>query len=343
MTPSGAYIFGCSGPDLSQAERAFFKTAQPWGFILFARNIETPEQVRRLTRDLRAAVGWHAPVLVDQEGGRVQRLTPPHWSQFLPPMEQIARSGPDGAARALFVRMRLIADELCGIGIDVNCAPMADIASSATHPFLRNRCYGSDPVQVAVNARAAAQGLLAGGVLPVLKHIPGHGRASVDSHLETPVVEGDLVALAPDFAPFAALADLPLAMTGHLVFPALDPGVPATSSPVIIGMIRKMIGFDGLLMTDDISMQALTGSVAERSVASLEAGCDIVLHCNGVMNEMQQIAGACGSLAGSGAERAQRALAQRVAPEPMDRPALEAELAALIGIALDGAAVNGAA
>lgn len=336
MTRIGATILGCEGLRLSPDERAFFADAAPWGFILFARNVDTPEQLRRLTGDLREAVGRQAPVFIDQEGGRVQRLRPPHWRDWLAPLAQMTRAG-TGALRAMELRYRIIAAELHAVGIDANCAPMADIADAQTHPFLQNRCYGFDVDTVVGAARAAARGLLAGGVLPVLKHIPGHGRATVDSHLDLPVVSDSAEVLHQrDFAAFRALADLPMAMTAHIVFPAIDAGAPATCSPRMIGLIRQDIGFDGLLMSDDVSMQALRGSLAERSALSIAAGCDVVLHCNGQRAEMEQVVASAGVLTQDAARRAQAALACRHAPEPADIAALEAELAALLAGGGDG-------
>nr|WP_249139093.1 glycoside hydrolase family 3 protein [Actibacterium sp. MT2.3-13A] len=323
-------MLGCSGPWLTPDEAAFFAEAQPLGFILFARNIEGPDQLRRLTGDLRAAVGRDAPILIDQEGGRVQRLTPPHWRRYLPPLDQVRAAGPDKAARSMWLRARLIAEELRAVGLDVNCTPCADIARPETHPFLLNRCYGFDAETVAQIARAVADGSAEGGVQSVLKHIPGHGRAQVDSHLDLPRVSAPRAALAEDFAPFRALNDLPFAMTAHIVYDAIDPDLPATLSPAMIALIRDEIGFDGVLMTDDISMQALSGGIAEICSASLAAGCDTVLHCNGDLSEMQQVAAACGPLSDAARARAEAALAQRRAPVPVDIAALEAELEALV-------------
>ncbi len=326
---AGAAIFGCRGPRLTPDERRFFAEAQPWGFILFARNIETPDQVRRLTAGLRAAVGRDAPVLIDQEGGRVQRMGPPHWREWLPPLDQMrAASDPE---RAMRLRYRLIADELRGIGIDSNCAPCCDIARHDTHPVLRNRCYGTDAAGVARIARVVADGLLAGGVLPVMKHIPGHGRALVDSHLSLPRVSEPAETLREtDFAPFRALADLPMAMSAHVVFEALDAARPATTSKRVIGTIRGEIGFGGLLMTDDISMQALDGALGARAAAALAAGCDLVLHCSGDMDAMQAVAAAAGALSGAPLARAEAALAARRDPDPIDIAAAEAEFSGLL-------------
>jgi beta-N-acetylhexosaminidase len=335
MARTAAAIFGCAGPALPADEAAFFAEAQPWGFILFARNVEDPEQLRRLTGDLREAVGRAAPILIDQEGGRVQRMRAPHWREWLPALEQCRRAS--DAPRAMELRARLIAEELRGVGIDVNCFPNCDIAEPETHRILRNRCYGADPDTVVTIARAAVRGLAGGGVLPVMKHMPGHGRARVDSHLALPQVSEDAEALHDwDFAPFRALADLPLAMTAHIVFDAIDPLHPATTSPVMQRLIREDIGFDGLLMTDDISMQALSGDMAARSRAARAAGCDIVLHCNGERAEMEQVLTAAGDLEGAALARAEAALAARPDVQPIDIAEAEAELEALLNGRTDG-------
>jgi len=302
-----ACILGCAGPDLGRDEARALARADPWGFIVFARNVDTPARLARLTADLRAAVGRNAPVLVDQEGGRVARLGPPHWRAWPPPLEAAA----EGPA-ALRARYATIAAELRAVGIDTDCAPLADIAGPATHPFLRNRCLGTSAAAVAQTARAVAEGLMAGGVLPVLKHLPGHGRAATDSHAALPRVAAPAAALAAtDFAPFAALADLPLGMTAHVVYDSIDPDRPATLSPRVIAMIRTEIGFDGLLMTDDISMGALSGPLGARAAAAIAAGCDVVLHCNGDSAEAAAVAEAAGRLSPAAAARAARALALR--------------------------------
>jgi beta-N-acetylhexosaminidase len=330
MAAPGAAIFGCAGPALGPDERAFFREADPWGFILFSRNIEDAAQLRRLTADLRAAVGRDAPVLIDQEGGRVARLRPPLARDWAPPLDAVAGLPEAAAARLLWLRYRLIAEELRGLGIDTNCAPLADIAGPATHPVLLNRCYGHDAARVVRLARAVAEGLAAGGVLPVLKHIPGHGRASADSHLELPRVEAPRAELdASDFAAFRALADLPLAMTAHVVFAAIDAGAPATLSPPVIGVVRNEIGFRGLLMTDDLSMHALSGSFAERTRRALAAGCDLILHCNGERAEMAAIAAEAGRLPPAAAAAAEAALALRAQRQPADLARLAAEHADL--------------
>ncbi|MES2846306.1 MAG: glycoside hydrolase family 3 N-terminal domain-containing protein [Pseudomonadota bacterium] len=327
---TGAAIFGCAGPVLLPDEVAFFRDADPFGFILFARNVETPEQVRRLTGDLRAAVGRDAPILVDQEGGRVQRLRAPHWREWLPPLDMVAQAG-DNAVRAMALRYRIIAAELRAVGIDANCAPCADVVTEATHPFLRNRCYGSDPLQVAIIARAVAEAHLQGGVLPVIKHLPGHGRANADTHHDLPTVTVDRATLAAtDFAPFRALNDLPLAMTAHIIFAAYDADHPATQSPAMIRVIRDEIGFGGLLMTDDLNMQALSGSLAERTLRSIRAGCDLALHCKGDLAEMQAVAQAAGPMVPATLERAKAASLHRLTPDPVDIATLEDDLSALV-------------
>lgn len=325
-----AAIFGPQGPEITAWEQGFFRETQPFGFILFARNIDTPDQLRRLTYSLREAVQRDAPILIDQEGGRVQRMRSPHWREYLPALDQMDRA--DDPIRAQWVRNRLIAAELQDVGIDANCAPLADIAEAATHPVLQNRLYGRDVETVIAAARACAEAHLAGGVLPVLKHIPGHGRATMDSHLQLPQVDAPRAALeARDFATFRALNDLPLGMSAHIVFSDIDPRAPATISPEMIKMIRDQIGFDGLLMTDDVSMEALSGTLAERSEAAIRAGCDVILHCNGQQPEMQAVAAAAGAMSALATARANRALAMRKTPAKIDIPALEAELTRHLG------------
>lgn len=324
-----AAIFGPNGPEITAWERSFFRETQPFGFILFARNIDTPDQLRKLTAQLRDTVDHAAPILIDQEGGRVQRMSAPHWRMYLPALDQMRKAR--DPMRAQWLRNRLIAAELIGVGVDANCAPLADIAEPATHPFLQNRLYGADAATVTQAARICADALMAGGVLPVLKHIPGHGRATSDSHLALPLVDVPHAALsARDFAPFKALNDLAMGMTAHIVFADIDPANPATTSARMMGLIRQEIGFDGLLMTDDISMQALSGSIADRSAASLAAGCDVILHCNGDAVEMQAVANAAGDMRNAATVRANRVFAARKTPENIDIPQLEEELEALL-------------
>ena len=325
-----AAIFGPAGPEITPWERAFFRDAAPHGFIVFARNIETPEQIRKLTADLRETVGRNAPILIDQEGGRVQRMRAPHWREYLHALDQMERAR--NPMRAQWIRTRLIAAELSNVGIDANCAPLADIAEDATHPFLQNRLYGRDVATVIEAARICASAHLAGGVLPVLKHIPGHGRATIDSHLNLPTVHAPRAELnAQDFAPFKALNDIAMGMSAHIVFSDIDPDAPATTSPKMMQVIRNDIGFDGLLMTDDLSMEALSGTVAERAAAAIRAGCDIILHCNGDPDEMHSVAAAAGEMTKQAITRANRALDQRKPPANIDIPQLEAELKALLG------------
>ena len=329
MIPN-ATILGPLSQSLTDWEQGFFRDVSPWGFIVFARNIGNPDQVKRLTGDLREAVGRDAPILIDQEGGRVQRMRSPHWREYLPALDQMERAS--DPIRAHWVRNRLIAAELYDIGIDANCAPLADIAEDTTHPFLQNRLYGRDVETVVAAARACADAHLAGGVLPVLKHIPGHGRAATDSHLNLPTVTAKRAELEVwDFAPFAALNDIGMGMSAHIVFADIDPTGPATTSPKMMDVIRNDIGFGGLLMTDDLSMEALSGTVVERATASIAAGCDIILHCNGDAAEMEAVAQAAGDMSPVAQTRADRALAQRKAPTKIDIPQLEAELAALLG------------
>jgi beta-N-acetylhexosaminidase len=326
-----AVISGCEGPSLTPDEATFFAETNPMGFILFARNIENPVQLSRLTADLRAAVGRDAMILVDQEGGRVQRLRAPHWREWLAPLDQVSRTCPGGMERAIWLRYRLIAAELRAVGIDANCAPTADIAGPNTHPFLKNRCFGEEPSTVIRAARACAEGLLAGGVLPVMKHLPGHGRTIVDSHHDLPTATATAAELnATDFAPFHALADLPIGMTAHIVLSAYDAENPATSSPAVIGVIRNVIGFSGLLLSDDLSMQALSGTLAERAGRAIAAGCDIALHCNGSLAEKALVARAAGQMTAAARARAAMALSRRIDPAAIDAKALLAELEALL-------------
>jgi beta-N-acetylhexosaminidase len=325
--PVSAFICGCAGPSLSAWERRFFREAQPWGLILFKRNVENPAQLTALTSSFREAVGRRdAPVLVDQEGGRVQRLGPPHWPVYPSAASYLAAGSVEGAAKVVRLTAQLMAHDLLAVGINVDCLPVLDITYSDSHRVIGDRSYGSDPAAIAQLGRAAADGLLAAGVLPVMKHLPGHGRARCDSHLELPVVDAPLQDLeAADFAPFIANADLPIGMSAHVVYPALDAERPATISPIIIEeIIRKRIGFEGLLVSDDLSMQALSGTLGERAEAALSAGIDVVLHCNGEQDGMQEIAGVTPPLAGRALERAEAALA-RLRPPAADFDPVDAQ------------------
>jgi len=318
-----AFICGVSGLELTGTERGFLREADPWGLILFKRNVESPEQVRRLVASFRERVGRdEAPVLIDQEGGRVQRLGPPHWPSYPPGREYgrlYDRDRPRGLAAARLAA-RLIAADLTALGISVDCLPVADVPVTGSNEVIGDRAYGLSAPKVAAIAGAIAEGLRAGGILPVVKHIPGHGRATVDTHAGLPTVAADRATLEQtDFAAFRALNHLPLAMTAHIVFSAIDPVAPATISATIVGdVIRGFVGFDGVLMTDDISMGALAGTMAARVRASIAAGCDIVLHCNGRADEMQSIAAEVPALDGEARRRAASALAGRRPPEPTD-------------------------
>jgi beta-N-acetylhexosaminidase len=320
-----AFIVGIAGTVLTDRERAFFRDAQPWGLILFKRNVKTPDQVRRLTDAFRAAVGRaDAPVLVDQEGGRVQRLGPPHWPAYPCAAEYGRLYDRDAQAGLAAARLgaRLIAADLAAVGVDVDCWPLADVPVAGADAVIGDRAFGTDADKVAAIAAAVAEGLREGGVLPVVKHIPGHGRAMADSHRELPVVTADRASLeASDFRAFRALAGLPLAMTAHVVFTAIDPVTPATTSVTMVReVIRGSIGFQGVLMSDDISMEAMTGAMRARSRAAIDAGCDVVLHCNGRFDEMCAVAEAVPPLAGAAGRRAAAALAWR-------RPGPEIDLA----------------
>ncbi len=336
-------IYGCGGLILSADERAFFRELRPWGFILFGRNVQTPDQIRTLVRSLRETVGdASAPVLIDQEGGRVARLKPPHWHE----RPAAARFGalhvknPEAAREATYLGARLIAHDLAGLGINVDCLPVLDVPVAGAHDIIGDRAFAHDPSTVIDLGRAQIEGLMEGGVLPVMKHIPGHGRAGADSHLALPRVEAGIEELsASDFVTFRSLDLCPMAMTAHVVYDSIDPQRPATTSPKVIrDVIRGEIGFDGLLMSDDLSMQALDGPLDVRARAALFAGCDVVLHCNGKMDEMKLVASETKILEGLPLKRAEAALAHLVQPDilgrdPFNPVAAEARLAELLAMA----------
>jgi beta-N-acetylhexosaminidase len=317
-----AFISGLAGLTLTANERSFLRETQPWGLILFKRNISDPRQVTEIVESFRDAVGWQAPVLVDQEGGRVQRLGPPHWPVYPPGVRygELYDRDPASGLAAARLAGHLIAADLAALGIDVDCLPIADVPVPGADAVIGDRAYGTEPGKVAAIAAAVAQGLQAGGVLPVLKHLPGHGRATADSHHRLPVVDTSRATLeATDFAAFRPLAGLPLGMTAHVVFSAIDAIAPATTSVTMVQeVIRGFIGFRGLLMSDDVSMNALSGTIAERSRAALAAGCDVVLHCNGNLEEMVAVATVAPELSGEAARRAEAALAARTAPDEFD-------------------------
>lgn len=327
-----ALVLGCEGTVLTTTERDFFRDANPLGFILFRRNVDNPDQVRALVDSLRDAVGRHAPILIDQEGGRVARLRGPHWPE-LPAARAVGDlTDPEKAARAAWVHGRLLAAMLADLGIDVDCAPVADVPVPGAHDVIGDRAFAMDPSTVAALAASQAAGLLAGGVLPIVKHIPGHGRAFADSHKELPVVTTARAELeAWDFAPFKALSHLPAAMVAHVVYTDIDADRPSSISPTVIGeIVRGHIGFDGLLFSDDLSMQALSGTLGQRTAAVLAAGCDVALHCNGQRTEMLDVVAHARALDAAGLRRWSAASALVAAAPPTDINALRAEFDRLL-------------
>ena len=338
QTLHSAFITGCEGLTLTTDEAAFVRDHRPAGLILFARNCDTHDQVRRLTDAYRTAIGEQdVLVLIDQEGGRVQRLKPPHW-RALPPASAFGAlytKDPKRGLDAARLAARVAAQELAALGISMNCAPVLDLPSPGAHDIIGDRAYGTEVAAVVALARAVAGGLIAGGVLPVIKHIPGHGRATADSHLELPVVSASAQDLRTyDFAPFHALADLPAAMTAHVVYTALDPKEPATTSLTVVqDVIRGEIGFDGLLMSDDLGMKALAGTMQQRTERSLFAGCDVVLHCNGNLSEMRDVASAAGPLEAAASLRLAKCLALLGGNQPFDLAEAEAHLADAFALA----------
>lgn len=319
MTP---LFLGLAGTELSDAERSFFGGLDPAGYILFKRNVADPGQLRALTDSLRALAGRDdLPILIDQEGGRVARMQPPHWPAF-PKGELFDRLydlAPMTAIEAARHNAQALGVLLGEAGINVDCLPLLDVRQPGAHDIIGDRALGSEPLRVAAMGRAVIEGLRAGGAVGVVKHVPGHGRAMADSHVELPVVDADLQALETDLAPFIALNDAPMAMTAHVVYRAWDPEQCATlSAKVIAEVIRGRIGFDGLLMSDDLGMHALSGSFAERATGVLAAGCDIVLHCSGAMDEMEAIAGAVGAIDTKARERLDRAMASVAAGRPAE-------------------------
>ena len=329
-------IYGLAGLVLSAEENAFFREVQPWGFILFARNIADPAQVRALVSSLRETVGdARAPVLIDQEGGRVARLKPPHW-HARPPGARFGEAygvSAESAREATYLNARLIAHDLSSLGINVDCLPVLDVPATGAHDVIGDRAFAADPAVIIDLGRAQIEGLLEGGVLPVMKHIPGHGRAEADSHFHLPRVTAGAEELsAVDFVTFRSLDTCPMAMTAHVVYDSIDPQRPATTSPKVIrDVIRGEIGFDGLLMSDDLSMKALDGPLNVRAKAALFAGCDVVLHCNGDMNEMKDVAAEAGVLEGAALRRANQALSLLLEPRDFDPAAAEARVTSLLG------------
>lgn len=336
-----SFICGVSGTSLTHEEKEFLARERPYGVILFARNVESPAQVKALCAEIKTALNHpYAEILVDQEGGRVARLKPPHWRKY--PTAQALAERSD-AARAVYVNARLIAEELRNVGITMDCAPVADVLAPECHKIIGDRAFGDTAVQVATLARVQAEALMDGGILPIVKHIPGHGRATMDSHETLPVVNASLKELeTSDFVPFQVLNDMPLAMTAHILYPALDAKDCATFSPIVMRYIRDEIGFDGLIMSDDLSMKALGGSFAERTERSLAAGCDLVLHGNGALvgepvrdlfGEVKQVAAASTPMSEASLARAKRAASQRRAPKPAEEANLLAEWQQLLAVA----------
>ncbi len=330
-----AIVFGVGGENLTFDERRLFREADPLGFILFRRNCRTPEQVTALVADLRATVDRNdAPVLIDQEGGRVQRLGPPQWrgAPAAARFGALFRIDPIAAAEAVRLNARLIADDLAALGVSHDCAPLLDVPQPDADAIIGDRAFAADPACVARLGLVFAEALLDGGVLPIVKHVPGHGRATADSHLALPVVAAPAEALrAVDLAPFQALSHMPWAMTAHVVYTAFDPHAPATTSATVIAdVIRGEAGFTGVLVSDDICMRALAGRPADRAAAALAAGCDVVLHCNGSLDEMREVAAVCPPLTDAATARLARAEAMRRPPVPFDRAFAVARLEALL-------------
>lgn len=331
MSESKAMILGCAGTQLSADEKAFYRAERPWGFILFARNVGEPQQVRDLVASMRDCVGRDAPVFIDQEGGRVQRIRPPIAPNY-PSGSSIGavyQGDRDAGLRAAWLLARLHAFDLARLGVTADCLPVLDVPVEGASDVIGARAYGRDPGSVAALGRATADGLMAGGLLPVMKHMPGHGRATLDTHLALPTVAEPLDELRRhDFAPFKALNDLPMGMTAHVIYSAIDPSAPATTSEKVVReIIRGEIGFDGLLMSDDTSMKALSGDFRSKAEAILAAGVDVVLHCNGVMEEMTGIAAGTRALAGESLARAERALGHIRTRDVAEEAAVRAEFA----------------
>ncbi|WP_210191710.1 MULTISPECIES: beta-N-acetylhexosaminidase [Rhodomicrobium] len=331
-----AFISGCEGLSLTAGELGFFRDARPCGLILFKRNCGDADQIRRLVGDFLEAVGdERALVLIDQEGGRVQRLAPPNWRRYPAGRRfgDMHAADPEKALEAARLGARMIARDLLSLGINVNCAPVLDVPAPGAHDVIGDRAYGAAVADVTALGRAVAEGYLESGVLPVIKHIPGHGRAEVDSHKSLPVIKASRAELSrTDFAPFHALRDMPLGMTAHIVISDIDPDRPASASPIVIAdIIRGEIGFDGLLMCDDLGMHALSGDMTERARAVLAAGCDVALHCGGDMQEMQAVAAVAPELGGEAMRRFDAALDRLTEPQPFDVARAEILLSEVVG------------
>lgn len=331
MIAPKACILSVSGPELLDDEAVFLAQNNPWGIILMGRSVKSRKQVRSLIDAIWSALGRPCLVFIDQEGGRVRRMRPPEWPDF-PAGEvysKLFQKSPELGEEAAWLGHRLIAAELQPLGVFANCAPILDLLHSGSHDIVGDRSFGSSPRQVAAIGAAAIKGLMDGGVASVIKHIPGHGRAKLDSHVGLPVIDASIEELEQDFAPFSALSDAPMAMTAHIAYQAFDPGVAATvSRKVVRDVIRNRIGFDGLLMGDDLGMKALGGTLESRARESFEAGCDIALHCAGfekdpdaILREMRQVASACPRLSGRSEERAKLAEDATLHRKPFDKEA----------------------
>ncbi|WP_371397898.1 beta-N-acetylhexosaminidase [Fretibacter rubidus] len=331
---SMASIFGLAGPKLTAGERAFFRDASPWGFILFARNIETPAQVARLCADIRDTVGRHAMIFIDQEGGRVRRMRPPYWRDYpaAAVLADIYRNNKSDGLMACYLHHRLMADDLRTAGLNADCAPVLDLPVDGADPIISDRAFGNSTASIIDMAHAAMAGLMVGGVAPVIKHIPGHGRATVDSHKALPrITEPELQLRLTDFMPFTALSDAPMAMTAHAVFDCVDDTVPLTLSTAAIDhIVRGVIGFDGLLMSDDLDMKALSGGLTAKTERALAAGCDIALQCSGVLPAMVKVAKGAKTLTGDARRRADIADYSALYADEFDRTSAEIAFDALL-------------
>ena len=331
-----AAIFDTAGPTLSADEKAFFRDINPFGYILFARHCTDPDAVRRLVGELKSLSGRdRLPILIDQEGGRVARLKPPHWPKYAPAgtFAALAKRDREKAHKAVYLNARLIASDLHALGITVDCAPLADLPIKGAHDIIGDRAFGTEAEQVVYLGRAMAAGLMDGGIVPILKHIPGHGRATADSHDEVPIVHESLEVLrATDFVPFKMLANLPMAMTAHVLYTAIDEEQMATLSKKTIDLIRNELGFKNLLMSDALDMKSLAHmELGERARACLAAGCDIALHCNSSFDEKVQVADGVCALEGESLERAVRAMNSVKTPKNFDPVEARQALEELLG------------
>ncbi len=327
-------IFGIASTKLSDAEKSLFTATNPLGFILFKRNCQNKQQLRQLIAELKDVTNRNKLlILIDQEGGRVSRLQPPTWRNHpaAGKCAALAQHNLQNAKRACYLQSRIIAAELAELGITVNCTPVLDIPTANSHNIIGDRAIGDNAQQVITLAHEIINALFDGGVLPVIKHIPGHGRATVDSHKELPIIDTPLAELEKtDFVPFSTFKHMPMAMTAHIIYTALDPHNVATISAKVLNYIRQHIGFTGLLLSDDISMQALKGPIEKRAADAIKAGCDVILHCNGKIEEMRNIAQILPPISNISLQRAEQAIAQLRPPKPIAINAAETELQSLL-------------